>query len=67
MSLWMGSLKTIVYYVDYRKIPGLSEDPTANHVFKAHFLKDFSTVEKAIAVQKNSDFLSVVQRDENGL
>ena len=58
-----GELKTIVYYVDYRKIPGLSEDPTANHVFKAHFLKDFSTVEKAIAVQ-GSDFLSVVQRDE---
>ena len=58
-----GELKTVVYYVDYRKIPGLSEDPTANHVFKAHFLKDFSAVEKAIAVQ-GSDFLSVVQRDE---
>ena len=58
-----GSLKTLVYYADYRKIPGLSEDPTASHIFETHFLKDFPEVGKAIAIQ-GQGALGVVQRDE---
>ncbi len=58
-----GSLKTLVYYADYRKIPGLSEDPTASHIFETHFLKDFPEVKKAIAIQ-GQGALGVVQRDE---
>ncbi|MDX5335750.1 MULTISPECIES: hypothetical protein [Marinobacter] len=58
-----GSLKTLVYYADYRKIPGLSEDPAAKHVFKAHFLKDFSTAERSIAIQGQGG-LGFVSRDE---
>src|SRR5690554_4647819 len=58
-----GGLKTLVYYADYRKIPGLSEDPTASHIFETHFLKDFPEVEQAIAIQ-GQGALGVVQRDE---
>src|SRR5690554_2179307 len=46
-----GDLKTLVYYADYRKIPGLSEDPSAKHVFETHFLKDFPSAKAAIAIQ----------------
>lgn len=58
-----GSLKALVYYADYRNIPGLSEDPTASHIFETHFLKDFPEAEKAIAIQ-GQGALGVVQRDE---
>ena len=58
-----GNPKTLVYYADYRKIPGLSEDPTASHIFETHFLKDFPEVGKAIAIQ-GQGALGVVQRDE---
>ena len=32
-----GSLKTLVYYADYRKMPGISEKPDAWHSFKAFY------------------------------
>ncbi|RBW48974.1 hypothetical protein [Marinobacter sp. F3R11] len=60
-----GNLKTLVYYADYRKIPGLSEDPTAAHVFETYFQKDFPEVEQAIAIQ-GQGALGVVQRSESG-
>src|SRR5690554_1745720 len=46
-----GSLKTLVYYADRRKIPGMREDPTEWHKFETFFLKDFPEVEQAIAIQ----------------
>lgn len=46
-----GNLKTLVYYADYRKMPGLSEDPDAWHSFNAFMLRDFSEVEQAIAIE----------------
>jgi|SRR5690554_67960 len=46
-----GSLKTLVYYADYRKMPGLSEDPDAWHSFKAFMLKDFPGKMQGIAVE----------------
>ena len=44
-------LKTLVYYADRRKIPGMREDPTEWHKFETFFLKDFPEVERAIAIQ----------------
>jgi hypothetical protein len=58
-----GSLKTLVYYADRRKIPGMREKPNRSHKFETHFLKDFPEVEKAIAIQ-GQGALGVVQRDE---
>ena len=46
-----GSLKTLVYYADRRKIPGMREDPDEWHKFEAFFLKDFSEMEKAVAIR----------------
>ncbi|MBQ0831774.1 hypothetical protein [Marinobacter sp.] len=46
-----GNLKTLVYYADYRKMPGLSEDPDAWHSFNAFMLRDFPEVEQAIAIE----------------
>jgi len=58
-----GSLKTLVYYADRRKLPYLSEDPNAAHKFETFFLKDFPEVEQAIAIQGQGS-LGVVQRTE---
>ena len=46
-----GSLKTLVYYADRRKLPYASKDPNAAHKFETFFLKDFPEVEQAIAIQ----------------
>ena len=46
-----GSLKTLVYYADRRKIPGMREDPTEWHKFETFFLGDFPQAEQAIAIQ----------------
>ncbi|MBQ0831775.1 hypothetical protein [Marinobacter sp.] len=46
-----GSLKTLVYYADRRKIPGMREDPDEWHKFEAFFLKDFPEIEQSIAIQ----------------
>ncbi|RBW48976.1 hypothetical protein [Marinobacter sp. F3R11] len=46
-----GNLKTLVYYADRRKIPGMREDPTEWHKYETFFLKDFPEVEQAIAIQ----------------
>jgi hypothetical protein len=59
-----GSLKTLVYYADYRKMPGLSEDPDAWHSFKAFMLRDFPDVEKAIAVE-GQEANGNIKRDES--
>ena len=58
-----GSLKTLVYYADRRKLPYLSEDPDAAHKFETFFLKDFPEVEQAIAIE-GQGALGVVQRTE---
>jgi len=58
-----GSLKTLVYYADWRKLPYLSEDPDTAHIFETFFLKDFPEVEQAIAIQGQGS-LGVVQRTE---
>jgi len=58
-----GSLKTLVYYADYRKMPGLSEDPDAWHSFKVFMLRDFPEVEKAIAVE-GQEANGNIKRDE---
>src|SRR5690554_6045974 len=46
-----GSISTLDYYANYRKMPRLLEDPDAWHSFKAFMLRDFPDVEKAIAVE----------------
>src|SRR5690554_944287 len=58
-----GSLKTLVFYADRRKIPGMREKPNRSHKFETFFLKDFPEVEKAIAIL-GQGALGVVQRDE---
>ena len=58
-----GSVKTLVYYADRRKLPYLSEDPDAAHKFETFFLKDFPEVEQAIAIE-GQGALGVVQRTE---
>ncbi|MGO1692174.1 MAG: hypothetical protein ACTHY7_04050 [Marinobacter sp.] len=58
-----GSLKTLVYYADRRKLPYLSEDPDAAHKFETFFLKDFPEVGQAIAIQ-GQGALGVVKRSE---
>src|SRR5690554_915094 len=58
-----GSLKTLVYYADRRKIPGMREDPDEWHKFEAFFLKDFSEMEKAVAIrgQRSEEHTSELQ------
>src|SRR5690554_7696422 len=46
-----GDLKTLVYYADRRKIPGMREKPDRSHKFETHFLKDFPSAKAAIAIQ----------------
>src|SRR5690554_6112996 len=58
-----GDLKTLVFYADRRKIPGMREKPNRSHKFETFFLKDFLEVEKAIAIL-GQGALGVVQRDE---
>ena len=58
-----GSLKTLVFYADRRKIPGMREKPNRSHKFETFFLKDFPEVEQAIAIQ-GQGALGLVPRDE---
>ncbi|MGO3296303.1 MAG: hypothetical protein ACTILN_11595 [Marinobacter sp.] len=58
-----GSLKTLVFYADRRKIPGMREKPNRSHKFETFFLKDFPEVKQAIAIQ-GQGALGLVPRDE---
>ncbi|KAE8545880.1 hypothetical protein F6453_1627 [Marinobacter nauticus] len=58
-----GDLKTLVYYADRRKIPGMREKPDRSHKFETHFLKDFPPAKAAIAIQ-GQGALGNVSRDE---
>ncbi|MBQ0831778.1 hypothetical protein [Marinobacter sp.] len=58
-----GGLKTLVFYADRRKIPGMREKPNRSHKFETFFLKDFPEVGQAIAIQ-GLGALGLVSRDE---
>jgi len=59
-----GALKTLVYYADYRTLPGANLDPDEWHSFKAFMLRDFSQVDRAIAVT-GQEVHGVIHRDES--
>lgn len=58
-----GDLKTLVYYADHRKKPGMKEKPDRSHIFETFMLKDFPNAEKALAIGGQSA-KGVVKRDE---
>jgi hypothetical protein len=58
-----GSLKTLVYYADYRTMPGANKDPDEWHSFKTFMLRDFPQADRAIAID-GQEVHGTIHRDE---